>query len=191
MSLVNRPEQTRTNATRSRWRGSMFAWILKTKPREAFVGRARRCPSRSSAAAAAARARRARAGTARGRSSSARCRRTPASGGRRRYSRDVERACRRRGSRRATRGSARRRSSPISSPRLRVVERRTCPPAPGTAPAPRARTAAASLALHVVDAAELCRRCRPASSPARRRCRACARDRRAAPADRAPGDRTC
>ena len=32
MSLVNRPEQTRTNATRSRWRGSMFAWILKTKP---------------------------------------------------------------------------------------------------------------------------------------------------------------
>ena len=32
MSFVKRPEQTRTNATRSRWRGSMFAWILKTKP---------------------------------------------------------------------------------------------------------------------------------------------------------------
>ena len=32
MSFTNRPEQTRTNATRSRWRGSMFACILKTKP---------------------------------------------------------------------------------------------------------------------------------------------------------------
>ena len=32
MSFVNRPEQTRTNATRSRCRGSMFAWILKTNP---------------------------------------------------------------------------------------------------------------------------------------------------------------
>src|SRR5471032_1809018 len=32
MSFVNLPEQTCTNATRSRWRGSMFAWILKTKP---------------------------------------------------------------------------------------------------------------------------------------------------------------
>jgi hypothetical protein len=28
----NRPEQTRTNAIRSRWAGSMFAWILKTSP---------------------------------------------------------------------------------------------------------------------------------------------------------------
>ena len=27
-----RPEQMRRNATRSRWSGSMFAWILKTKP---------------------------------------------------------------------------------------------------------------------------------------------------------------
>ena len=32
MPRVNRPEQTRTKATRSRWLGSMFAWILKTKP---------------------------------------------------------------------------------------------------------------------------------------------------------------
>ena len=32
MSRSKRPEQTRRKATRSRWRGSMFAWILKTKP---------------------------------------------------------------------------------------------------------------------------------------------------------------
>ena len=32
MSLASRPEQMRRKATRSRWRGFMFAWILKTKP---------------------------------------------------------------------------------------------------------------------------------------------------------------
>ncbi len=32
MPRVNFPEQTRTKATRSRCAGSMFAWILKTKP---------------------------------------------------------------------------------------------------------------------------------------------------------------
>ena len=32
MPRVRRPEQTRRNAMRSRWLGSMFAWILKTKP---------------------------------------------------------------------------------------------------------------------------------------------------------------
>src|SRR3977135_2527588 len=32
MSFSKRPEQMRTNATRSRWRGSMFAWILNTNP---------------------------------------------------------------------------------------------------------------------------------------------------------------
>ena len=35
MSRSNFPEQTRTKAMRSRWRGSMFAWILKTKPENA------------------------------------------------------------------------------------------------------------------------------------------------------------
>ncbi len=39
MSFVNRPEQTRTNATRSRCRGSMFAWILNTNPVKRLVGR--------------------------------------------------------------------------------------------------------------------------------------------------------
>ena len=32
MSFSKTPEQTRMNARRSRWRLSMFAWILKTKP---------------------------------------------------------------------------------------------------------------------------------------------------------------
>jgi len=32
MPAVNRPEQMRMNATRSRCCGSMFAWILNTKP---------------------------------------------------------------------------------------------------------------------------------------------------------------
>ncbi len=32
MSFSNRPLTTRRKATRSRWLGSMFAWILKTKP---------------------------------------------------------------------------------------------------------------------------------------------------------------
>ena len=32
MSFDRTPEQTRTNAMRSRCRGFMFAWILKTKP---------------------------------------------------------------------------------------------------------------------------------------------------------------
>src|SRR5437868_3005711 len=31
MPRANRPEHRRTNAIRSRWRGSMFAWILNTK----------------------------------------------------------------------------------------------------------------------------------------------------------------
>ena len=39
MSRANRPEQTRRKATRSRWRGSMFAWILKTKPEKSGVVR--------------------------------------------------------------------------------------------------------------------------------------------------------
>ena len=44
MSFASRPEQTRRNATRSRWRGFMFAWILNTKPEKS--GRwARRCAS--------------------------------------------------------------------------------------------------------------------------------------------------
>ncbi|MCY1454833.1 hypothetical protein D9M71_719250 [compost metagenome] len=32
MPRSKRPEQTRTKAMRSRWRGSILAWILKTKP---------------------------------------------------------------------------------------------------------------------------------------------------------------
>ncbi len=32
MPRWNRPEVMRTNAMRSRWLGSMFAWILNTKP---------------------------------------------------------------------------------------------------------------------------------------------------------------
>ncbi|MNN44359.1 hypothetical protein D3C81_1586460 [compost metagenome] len=32
MPRSNLPEHTRTKAMRSRWRGSMFAWILNTKP---------------------------------------------------------------------------------------------------------------------------------------------------------------
>ncbi len=39
MSFVSRPEQMRTNATRSRCRGFMFAWILKTNPEKSgWVG---------------------------------------------------------------------------------------------------------------------------------------------------------
>ncbi len=40
MSFARRPEQMRRNATRSRWRGFMFAWILKTNPEKSgSVGR--------------------------------------------------------------------------------------------------------------------------------------------------------
>ena len=39
MPLKNFPETTRMNATRSRWFGSMFAWILNTNPENSgFVG---------------------------------------------------------------------------------------------------------------------------------------------------------
>ena len=79
----NRPEQMRTNATRSRCFGSMFAWILNTKPVNCSVGRLDEPGRRLARRRRAARARGTRAGTARRRSSSARCRRTPATARRR------------------------------------------------------------------------------------------------------------
>ena len=69
MPASNFPEHTRTNATRSRCFGSMFAWILNTKPVNCFVGRLDRYRSSTRAAPAPARARETLAGTARRRSS--------------------------------------------------------------------------------------------------------------------------
>ena len=46
MPRSKRPDETRRNATRSRWRGSMFAWTLKTRP-ENGASIARGAPSAS------------------------------------------------------------------------------------------------------------------------------------------------
>ena len=78
MPFTNLPEHTRRNAMRSRCDGSMFAWILKTKPLKRSSVGLRPTAVGSRAGRAAGTAPRTRRGTARRRSSSSRCRRTPA-----------------------------------------------------------------------------------------------------------------
>ena len=83
MPRANCPEQMRTKAMRSRCCGSMFAWILNTKPEK--VGVVGEPAARSSVlrgARAAAPGRRSGRGRARARSCSSRCRRRRASPGR-------------------------------------------------------------------------------------------------------------
>ena len=83
MSFSNTPEQTRTKATRSRWRAVHVRLDLEDEPREARRHRRDdRHPSRSRAAAAPGPASRARRESPPGRSCRGRCRRTPASAAR-------------------------------------------------------------------------------------------------------------
>ncbi len=83
MPRVSLPEHTRMKAMRSRWLGSMFAWILKTMPVMAGSVASIVRVGGLAAAAAAARRRSARRACRARRNSSARCRSTPASACRR------------------------------------------------------------------------------------------------------------
>ena len=164
MPRVKWPDASRTNAMRSRCFGSMFAWILNTKPDDLRLGRRDRALARRLRARRRRELRDAlRAARAR-RSCSRRCRRTPASGGRRGTSRD------------RTSGTARgpsRRPRAASRPRSRAAacrasdrrgRRSRCPPA-GTRPCVRS-IRMQLIAEQVVAAEERRGPCRSASSPA-------------------------
>ena len=160
MSFSNRPEQTRTNATRSRWRGSMFAWILKTKPvnrssvgltmpesRQSRLRRWRELDERLEERLEAEVRQRA----------AEEHRRLPSGA----ILRDIEGGA---GDADHVQRLAEMRVRALADHRAALPGRpaRTCPAAPDTVPATRARTASASAAA-CRRRRETSRRCRPAS----------------------------
>ena len=78
---VSLPEHSRANAMRSRWFGSMLAWILKTKAAHARLGRLDLAQVRSCAPRRQAPTCRAPRADRRRRNCAARCRKRPASDG--------------------------------------------------------------------------------------------------------------